>query len=181
MKKSSQIDGWFDFKDTYHFLLSQIPDSGIFVECGAWLGKSSSYLCDIAKNTQNIFIVDTWQGSLDPKDPTHITAQDTNNIFEIFLDNMGDRKFIPIKKLSTEASKDFKDNSCDVIFIDMTHTYEQVKQDINVWLPKVKIGGYIAGHDYQKDWPDVIRAVNEIFGSDNLLLMDTCWIYHKNE
>jgi len=179
MKKYTEIDGWFDYKNTYDFLLSVIPDGGIFVECGAWFGKSSSYLCDAAKERINIFIVDTWEGSLDENDPTNILAKKIDNVYDIFLSNMGDRKFKPIKKPSVDATLDFDNNSCDVVFIDMTHTYDQVKQDIKTWLPKIKNGGYIAGHDYQKDWPGVVKAVNDIFGKNNLLLMDTCWIFHK--
>ena len=181
MLNYNQIQGWFDYKNTYNFLVSKTKDNGIFVECGAWMGKSSAYLCDIAKNRINIYIVDTWEGSLSNTDPTYIMAQANNNIYETFLSNMGDRKFNPIKQLSEKAIHNFEDNSCDIVFIDMTHTYEHVKNDILAWLPKVKTNGYIAGHDYQKDWPGVIKAVDEIFGKENLILMDTCWIYHKHE
>lgn len=179
MKNYTDIDGWFDYKNTYDFLVSKTPDNGTFVECGAWLGKSSAYLCDILKNRATIYIVDTWEGSLSPTDPTHIIAKKTNNIYQKFLENMGDRNFIIIKLLSDIAVKKFEDNSCDIVFIDMTHTYEQVKNDIQSWLPKVKNGGYIAGHDYQNDWPGVIKAVDEIF-EKNIITMDTCWIYQKN-
>lgn len=179
MKDYKEINGWFDYKKTYDFLLSKTPDNGVFVECGAWLGKSSAYLCDVAQNRVHIYIVDSWQGSLSETDPTHIIAKQNNNIYQIFLDNMGDRNFTPIKSLSEDAAKKFNNDCCDVVFIDMTHTYDHVKKDIELWLPKVKSGGYIAGHDYQKDWPGVVKAVNEIFGSENLILMDTCWIYHK--
>lgn len=179
MKNYTQIDGWFDYKNTYDFLLSKVPDAGSFVECGAWFGKSSSYLCDIAKDRVNIYIVDTWEGSLNKTDPTAIIAEKTKNVYDIFLSNMGNRKYKPIKKLSEDAAKEFDDNSCDVVFIDMTHTYDHVKQDIQLWLPKVKHGGYIAGHDYQKYWPGVVKAVDEIFGKKNIKTMDTCWIYKK--
>jgi len=179
MKNYTDIDGWFDYKNTYDFLLSKIIDNGIFIECGAWFGKSSAYLCDAADDRINIYIVDTWEGALSETDQTYIIAQKTKNIYETFLSNMGDRKFIPIKCLSEQAVKNFEDNSCDVVFIDLTHTYDHVKKDIEMWLPKVKSNGYIAGHDYQKDWPEVVLAVDEIFGSENISVMDTCWIFHK--
>jgi hypothetical protein len=177
MKNYTEIQGWFDYPKTFEFLLSKTPDGGIFVECGAWLGSSSSYLCDLAKDRVNVYIIDTWKGSPDELTSTHKLATETD-IYTIFLDNMGDRKFTPMQMDSCVAASQFEDNSCDIVFIDMTHTYEAIKQDIKYWLPKVKVGGYIAGHDYINA-PGVTRAVNEYFG-DNIITMDSsCWIYKK--
>lgn len=178
MKNYTEIDGWFDYKKTFDFLLSTVQDGGIFVECGAWLGKSSSYLCDQAKNRLNVFIVDTWLGSQDELDTNQKLAQATD-IYAIFLENMGNRFFKPIRKPSIEAVTHFENTSCDVVFIDMDHSYESVKQDIEIWYPKVKSGGYIAGHDYTSDWLGVIKAVNERFPKQDIIKMDTCWIYRK--
>jgi hypothetical protein len=89
---------------------------------------------------------------------------------------MGDRKFTPIRKESEEASKQFHDNSCDVVFIDMEHTYQAISRDIKLWLPKVKNNKYLAGHDYQDD--RVRRAVHENFGK-NILVIGGVWIYRK--
>lgn len=178
MKTTNQIDGWFNYSNTFDFLLSKVPDNGIFVECGAWLGKSSSYLCDKAQDRIRIYIVDSWLGSENELNTTHKLTQ-TDDIYKLFLENMGDRKFTVIRKLSLNAAQSFKDESCDVIFIDMDHRYEAVKQDIQTWLPKVKAGGYLAGHDYESGWQGVVNAVDELLGKTNILTMDTCWIYRK--
>lgn len=179
MKSSNEISGWFNYQNTFEFLLSKIPDGGVFVECGAWLGKSSSYLCDVAKDRVKIFIVDTWKGSPDELQTNHSLATRTD-IYPFFLDNMGDRKFTPLRMDSCEAAQTFDDNSLDVVYIDMTHTYEAVKRDIECWLPKVKNGGYISGHDYAWYANGVIKAVNEAFGVDKVNVMDgNCWIVHK--
>lgn len=176
MKTYKEIDGWFDYPDVYDFLVSKVPDNGIFVECGAWLGSSSSYLCDKAKDRIKVFIVDTWKGSDDELTTTHKLAT-TTDIYQIFLENMGDRVFTPVKKSSVEAAKEFADQSCDVIFIDMGHSYEAVKQDLQSWYPKLKTGGYIAGHDIDKE--DVKLAVNEFFKSDYNTIGARCWIVQK--
>jgi hypothetical protein len=178
MKNYTQIQGWFDYKNTFDFLVSKVPDGGTFVECGAWLGSSSSYLCDIAGSRINVYIVDTWKGSPDELETTHKLATNTD-IYEIFLNNMGDRKFMPIRMDSIEASKTFADLSCDVVYIDMTHTYEAVKKDIEHWLPKVKNGGYIAGHDYSTHFPGVIKAVDENFKGRIEFVNKNSWIVRK--
>lgn len=178
MKSSDQIQGWFNYKQTYNFLLSKVPDNGKFVECGAWLGCSSSYLCDVARDRVNIYIVDTWKGSPDELTTNHYLATQTD-IYHIFLENMGHRSFTPLRMDSCEASQQFEDNSCDVVYIDMTHTYEAVKRDIECWLPKVKDGGYIAGHDYADYAPGVVKAVNEAFGTRVMFMDQNSWIVKK--
>ena len=50
----------------------------------------------------------------------------------------------------------------------MEHTYTAVTKDIDLWLPKVKVGGYLSGHDYSADWHDVVRAVDEKLGKENI-------------
>lgn len=177
MKNYKEIQGWFTHTRTYDFLVNTIPDGGTFVECGAWLGKSSAYLCSIANDRINVFIVDSWKGSKDEITHAHKLATETD-IHEIFTKNLEGYKYIPLKLFSHQAVELFQDNSCDVVFIDMGHTYEEVKNDIEIWLPKIKNGGYISGHDYNHGWPGVWRAVNEKFGEENIVSMEgQCWIY----
>jgi predicted O-methyltransferase YrrM len=95
----------------------------------------------------------------------------------MFKANMGERKYKSIKATSKAASKKFADESLDVVFIDLTHTYEAVKEDIALWLPKVKKGGYLAGDDYHENWPGVIQAVDELLYGRAFI--GDCWIYCK--
>lgn len=178
MKNTNDIQGWFGYENVYDYLVSKVPDDGIFVECGAWLGKSSSYLCDISKDRINIFIVDTWKGSINEIDTNHSLAK-SNDVYQLFLENMGNRKFSSIISDGAEAANKFEDNSCDVVFIDMEHTYAAVKRDIAAWLPKVKIGGYISGHDYGNGWHEVVKAVDEFFPKDTLIANNSCWMHRK--
>ena len=69
--------------------------------------------------------------------------------------------YTPIKEWSDKAAALYADASLDFVFIDAGHTYENASADIRAWLPKVKPGGHIAGHDYGSA-PGVNRAVNEL-------------------
>jgi len=90
------------------------------------------------------------------------------------------KKIKIIKKSSLNASKLFKNESIDIIFIDADHSYEGVKKDISLWLPKVKVGGFLTGHDYGLGFYGVINAVNEKLGVDNISInYDSVWIYKK--
>lgn len=65
---------------------------------------------------------------------------------------------------SAGSARQFADSSVDFVFLDADHTYQAIRRDIDAWLPKVRPGGIIAGHDYNHPWNGVITAVNETFG-----------------
>jgi hypothetical protein len=73
-----------------------------------------------------------------------------------------EQKTVWIRKKSGAASKQIKDNELDFVYIDGSHLPEDVKKDIILYTPKVKIGGLIAGHDY--NLKRVRLVVNEMFG-----------------
>lgn len=76
-----------------------------------------------------------------------------------------------LQDYSTHSSLKFQDRSIDFIYIDACHTYKCVKEDIICWLPKIKIGGILAGHDYDKiAWPGVVNAVNECLCFHDILI-----------
>ena len=78
---------------------------------------------------------------------------------------------IQILRMSThEAAQAVADRSLDFAFIDASHEYEAVKQDIEDWLPKVK--SMLIGHDYAD--PEVKRAVKERF-TEVMEGPDQCW------
>ena len=62
---------------------------------------------------------------------------------------------------SDDASKMFRDHYFDFIYIDGDHSYEAVKRDIELYYPKVKIGGVLGGHDFCGSCPGVCKAVLE--------------------
>ena len=87
--------------------------------------------------------------------------------YNITLDNLTpilDRINI-IKNNSIEESENYEDGYFDVVYIDASHDYESVKQDILSWKNKVKKGGILCGDDYIGGWPGVVKAVNECFGN----------------
>jgi glycosyltransferase involved in cell wall biosynthesis len=173
---------WFNYPELYSSMVKKFPSGSKFVEVGSWKGMSSAYMAvEIANSTKDIefYCVDTWEGSVEHEQ----YGIDTSNLYDIFLDNMSPlRKYYKgIRARSLQAVKQFEDNSLDFVFIDASHEYEDVKDDIIAWLPKIKNGGIISGHDYlNQDFPGVERAVHEIFGNA-ISTQETCWIYEKTE
>ena len=86
---------------------------------------------------------------------------------------------------SEEASKLFKDNSLDFVYIDGIHQYEYVKKDIELYFLKIKKGGILGGHDYylcdesKKSNCGVVKAVRKIFPLNRISFMNTDWWVKK--
>lgn len=73
-----------------------------------------------------------------------------------------------------EVVKEIKDETYDFVFIDADHTYEGCKEDILLWGPKVKPGGFLMGHD--ANLPSVERAVKECCKIIHVNLGTFCWV-----
>lgn len=187
------IQGYFDFRGLYsNFAWEELNGSKI-VEVGSWQGASTCYLATEIMNRQKdieLYAVDTWQGSDEDAHIKQIKEMGGSDVlFNRFNNNMsaaGVSHIVkPMRMTSIEASKQFEDNSVDVVFIDASHKYKDVLNDINHWYPKVKKGGKISGHDYvvghKVSECGVIRAVHEFFLGKNLEISPAgrTWLHLK--
>lgn len=171
-------EDWFTFPNLYSEMVQKFKDNSHFVEIGSWMGRSASYMAvEIINSGYNIKFdcIDTWNGSSEHQEH-HIIKNES--LFEEFKKNTTRVSHIitPIRLNSLSASLLYEDNSLDFIFIDASHEYEDVKNDILCWKNKVKKNGIISGHDYTENWKGVKRAVNEIFGADKIIQKEYCWI-----
>jgi predicted O-methyltransferase YrrM len=177
-----KIEGWFTFPGLYKYVVDRFQSGSHFVEVGTWLGQSAAYLAvEILNSNKNIKFdcIDLWEDNEEYKDAQVIKE---NRFYETFLKNVEPIKdhITPIKLPSLEAVKLYEDNSLDFIFIDASHIYENVKNDIEAWYPKLKSGGILAGHDYC--CADVGKAVDEFLEKNDYKLIihsEMCWGFEK--
>lgn len=98
-------------------------------------------------------------------------------------DFASDRRRVIAKK-SVDAAKEVEDGSLDFVFIDADHSYEGCKADIEAWLPKLRPGGLLCGHDYERPkYPreGVKQAVDEFASAKRLAVerdKDNTWFIH---
>lgn len=65
-----------------------------------------------------------------------------------------------INKPSLDASLEVPNGSLDWVYIDASHDFDNVMLDLLLWVPKVRKGGLIAGHDYDRGHKELMIAVN---------------------
>lgn len=158
------VPGYINAKHEIAFgrMMDLAPKTGTWVEIGSWMGKSAAFCTVELQRRQmqyNFHCVDPWTGSEEHQDNPIVQR---GQLFDEFEKNVKPVRHLlqPHKMTSEQASKKFKDNSVDVIFIDGDHSYEGVKTDLECWFPKIKSGGVIGYDDYPK-WPSIVKAVHE--------------------
>ena len=99
----------------------------------------------------------------------HLTGVDTGLVpkrvanCQSIVEDFPDRAVLHLMT-THEAAARVEDRSLDFVFIDADHSEYAVNDDILQWRPKVRKGGWLGGHDYNTDFPGVMRAVNRHFG-----------------
>jgi len=111
-------------------------------------------------------LVDPWEDYEDYRKPsggnTFKTQIEANGRFNKVYLRFGSDPNVKIwRMMSTQASAEIPNFSLDLVFIDANHSYEYAKIDIKEWLPKVRPGGLLTGHDYY-GYNGVRKAVDEL-------------------
>ena len=161
------IQGWFDFQQVYDQAVRDAPVAAHFVEVGSWKGKSAAYMLEqIQASGKRIQFdcVDTWEGSDEAPhlgDPAVIAG----TLFDVFTANMlpfaGHYK--AMRGPSVAVAEQYEPGTLSFVFIDASHDYQNVVSDIKAWLPLIRPGGVLAGHDYNH--APVREAVSDTLGA----------------
>jgi len=136
------------------------------LEIGSWMGCSSVVLGEIAKqNNGKLACVDSWRGT-EVDDLRWISKwRDVFSAFWKRICRTGlSNTIIPMRGASQDVLPLLANGLFDMIYIDGDHRYSGIKHDILQAKRLIRKDGVIAGHDYDVGHPDVMRAVNEIFG-----------------
>jgi hypothetical protein len=133
----------------------------VVVELGTLIGQSTKAM---ACAGAVVFSIDNREGS--PHDGTFANyAVNQDLIVEALSENLGSlhsKKVHLIVGDSQEVAKTWS-KVIDILYVDADHEYQPAKADILAWMGYVRSGGIIAGHDYCKTFPGVVRAVDELF------------------
>lgn len=162
LENAKKIFGWMPDNELA-WLATQAGVYKNIVEIGSFMGRSTRALADNTRGT--VTAVDTWEGSDEEQHRKLLEGKGSDWLFNEFQNNMaGLTNIRPFKAPSISAANHAAEckKTFDMIFIDASHDYENVKADILAWGPLLAEGGTLAGHDFHVGAPGVMRAVDEL-------------------
>lgn len=185
---SESLPGWME-REELEAIAQQVEGCDTVCEVGCFAGKTTMLLANLCAGT--VYAVD-WFNSINPGngenwyDPSQYGMTDPS-YRALFEKNLSDH--IQAGKVEVCATESHLGAihlasigaKLDFCFIDAGHDYMNCRRDIESYLPLVKQGGIIGGHDYfPVDNPpegkddQVSRAVHDVLG-DEVTVIGTCW------
>jgi SAM-dependent methyltransferase/predicted O-methyltransferase YrrM len=135
------------------YLAAQAPAAGAIVEIGAWKGKSTAWLVEGAcRRSQPAEVF-----SIDPHERD--SWEEFNNTVQRF--DLARRGLTVQRLLSHDVGRTWN-RPIGMLWIDGSHQYEAVRQDIDDFVPHVVPGGWVVFDDAAGGkFPGVERAIAE--------------------
>ena len=124
---------------------------GCGVEVGVKTGDFSEMLLDRWRG-RHLVSVDPWSEAPAEEyvDLANVAQEEHDRYHAIARDRLlrfGDRSTI-WRMTSSEAAPRVLHHSLDFAYIDARHDYDSVREDLELWVDRVRPGGVLAGHDY---------------------------------
>lgn len=160
------IRGWMSEMElkVIEQLAQLVPENETIIEIGSMMGRTA--FCWAATNpTATVICFDQWvgedSGDSNLSNEVGSPIKGDHNTLELFIKNTSELKnVIPIRAIAPEFP--IIDNSPFLVFIDTAHKNPCDWDTIQYWLPKIKKGGILCGHDFSEQFPDVVENVERL-------------------
>jgi len=126
------------------------------VELGLYQANSFCTMLQVCTNVDELIGIDKWEPYVDNvgggemvRDQKQIEFIRNTAINFIYWSGCADRATI-LEVDTIEAAKRYEDGTMDFVFFDAHLSQQQLRNEMNAWYPKIKQGGLIIGHDYDK-------------------------------
>jgi hypothetical protein len=179
-------------RDRRSFLLELLPPASVGAEIGVWQGDFSARILEVVR-PRRLHLIDPWRYEPSAEyerawyGDARAGAQEAMDVvYERVCRRFArsvEAGIVEIHRLpSAEASDRFEVGSLDFVYVDGNHLYEFVKRDLELFAPKVREGGIVAGDDYGVEgwWKNgVTRAVDEFVaagGAEVVALRDNQFV-----
>ncbi len=156
-------------------LLRRLPKRSVGVEIGVWAGDLSAAILRAVRPTR-LHLLDPWAYAPDERyeqawygGARAGSQAEMDEVYERVLQRfeteIADGAVVIHRSTSAETVVGFEDSSLDWVYVDGNHLYEYVRTDLELFAPKVRPGGLLAGDDYGAAgwWDDGVRRAVDRF------------------
>jgi predicted O-methyltransferase YrrM len=173
--------GWFDNEgsQSLDLIFRGRENTQYCLELGSWLGASTRFL---AERYSLVVAVDHWKGSQEHHKKSRTDAQVRLPVlYQQFMSNcesMSDR-ILPLKMTTQEAFDLFHKSNLgrifDLVYIDASHDFESVTEDLVGAMKFVAESGVVCGDDWTW-WGNrsPVRKAVEQFADSHTLEIEVC-------
>jgi hypothetical protein len=146
------------FENRVDMIQTLLKEGMVGCEIGVFAGEFAEQL--YARKPAELYLIDAWEG--EPESRMLFSGdQDGNNgtsypdfyLYAKVVNQFSDCPNVKILKgWTTDVLPTLPDNYFDYIYMDADHSYEGMKRDLKLILPKVKPNALILGHDYEMNF-----------------------------
>jgi hypothetical protein len=153
------------------------PDEkAIVVEIGSYVGTTTVFMAKVFEVLgRHISIL-----SIDPFERVRPDALNPQGIYSAYVQNITSHGVasmcLPLAAFSQDAAP-VVPPAIGVLIVDGGHHYPTIRQDLELYVPKVLHHGLIFIDDYGPAYPDVMRAVNEYFVDPRLRILHKSYFF----
>lgn len=115
-------------------------------EIGVWTGNHSKQLCESVPGLK-LTCVDAWKAYSQYADKKNDQAR-LDTAYRDACTALAPFGCRILRMTSADAAKQIPNGSLDFVYVDANHGEAYVRQDLQIWAPKVRSGGIVSGHDY---------------------------------
>lgn len=145
-------------------------DQIVIGDIGCYSGVTTEFF---ALHANKVYSVDDWEINEEIMDGRRMEKAE-----RLFGEVLSKYSNVTKIKVDTIKAASLFDIQCfDLVYLDGVHRYDLVRSRIESYLPKVKMGGYLAVHDYHID--DVSRAFRDVLGEPVNVFHDYSALYKK--
>lgn len=129
--------------------LDQLPKNCVVAEIGVCHGDNAKNIHKICK-PKELVLVDSWSNATTGIGRIRARPDEVwENMLKSLQDHFSSDDSVKIHRgLSLEVCKNFPNDYFDWVYIDASHLYDECYLDLVNWFPKIKVGGFLCGHDY---------------------------------